>query len=66
MKAKTLKEIACELGLSERSFYRLRKEKHLDIPKGLVPPYWQKVIYEALWYPNSATRKKLSKLKMDE
>jgi hypothetical protein len=66
MKAKTLKEIARELGLSERSFYRLRKEKHLDIPKGLVSPYWQKVIYEALWYPDKATKKELVNMNIYE
>jgi hypothetical protein len=64
MKAKTLKEIARDLGLSERSFYRLRIEKHLDVPKGLVSPYWQKVIYESLWYPDKVTKNELTNLKV--
>jgi hypothetical protein len=66
MKAKTLKEIANELGLSPSTFYRKRKEKNLVIPKGVVTPWWQKVIYEALWYPDEAAKKEMENLNIDE
>jgi len=66
MKAKTLQEIAEELGLSTSSFYRRRKKKHLVVPTGVVTPWWQKVIYELFWYPNEATKKEMENLNIDE
>jgi AraC-like DNA-binding protein len=64
LKAKTLKEIANELGLSPSTFYRKRKKKNLVVPKGVVTPWWQKVIYEALWYPDKVTKNELTNLKV--
>jgi hypothetical protein len=66
MKAKTLQEIANELRLSPSTFYRKRKKKNLVVPNGGVTPWWQKIIYEAFWYPDEATKKELASLNIDE
>jgi hypothetical protein len=58
-KARIYQEIAKELGLSTSSFYRKRNKKNLVIPIGVVTPLWQKIIYEAFWYPDEATKKEL-------
>ena len=66
MKAKTLQEIANELGLSVRTIQRWCKKENLKLPKGLKNPYWQKVIYEAFWYPDKATEDELKHIVIRE
>ncbi len=51
IKACTRREIAHLLGMDEHTLKRKLDEKGILLLKGLVPPQWQKAIYDALWYP---------------
>jgi hypothetical protein len=56
IKAMTRREIANLLGLEEHTFKRKLKDKGISLPKGLVSPHWQKIIFDALWYPPGYTK----------
>ena len=65
MKPKTRRQIAKELGISERTLQRWLKKSGLALPSGLVTPYYQKVIYELYWYPDESTRRLLSNINLN-
>lgn len=47
-KFKTLQEIAKDLGISYSTLYRRLKDANIDVPRGLVSPYWQAKIKSIL------------------
>ncbi len=57
IKARTRREIANLLGMEEHTFARKLKENGITLPKGLVAPQWQKVIFDTFWYPPGYGRK---------
>ncbi|MFQ5448607.1 MAG: hypothetical protein ACE5FF_16895 [Saprospiraceae bacterium] len=51
IKAMTRREIANLLGMGEHTFARKLRKKGISLPTGLVAPHWQKIIFDAFWYP---------------
>lgn len=47
-KMKTRQELASELGISRKTFYRKLKSLEIDLPPGLIPPVLQKKISEKI------------------
>jgi DNA invertase Pin-like site-specific DNA recombinase len=56
IKAMTRREIAQLLGIEEHTLKRKLDQKGIALPKGIVPPQCQKVIFDALWYPSIYTK----------
>ena len=50
---KTRKEIAEELGISTRTLRRWLKQKGIELPRTLLGPKEQKIIYDAVGKPDS-------------
>lgn len=48
---KTRQQIADEYGWSVQTLRARLKVNKIDLPKGLISPLWQRMIYEALGYP---------------
>jgi hypothetical protein len=53
IKALTRREIANLLGMEEHTFARKLKKKNISLPRGLVSPQYQKIIFDAFWYPKA-------------
>ena len=49
--SKTREQLALELNYTISTFKRKLKEVSIVLPGGLISPKWQKIIYEAFWYP---------------
>jgi hypothetical protein len=49
--SKTRQQMAHEFNFSYPTFWRKLKEHGIDLPKGLICPKWQTIIYEKLGYP---------------
>ena len=49
---KTRQQIATEYGIDRKTLYRWLKKKEIVIPRGLIKPSNQKIIYEAFGNPN--------------
>lgn len=49
---KTRKEIAEELGISTRTLRRWLKQKEIHLPRTLLGPKEQKIIYDAVGKPD--------------
>ena len=50
---KTRQEIANEYGITRHTLLAWLKKAHIKLPSGLVPPKYQKQIYEEFGYPKS-------------
>lgn len=48
---KTRKEIASELGITERTFYRWLKKAGIKLPRGRIAPYHIEIIYRTYSSP---------------
>jgi len=55
--SKTRQQIALEFGFSYPTFWRKLKEYGIDLPKGLICPRWQEIIYDKLGYPPGVSGK---------
>ena len=53
---KTRQQIAGEYGFCEQTLRRKLRLHSIKLPRGLVTPKWQKVIYEALGYPPGVSK----------
>lgn len=53
--AKTRQQIAEEYEISYPTFWRKIKLVGLKLPGGLLPPKWQKLIYDSFGYPPGVT-----------
>jgi hypothetical protein len=51
-RAKTRQEIAEEYGIDRKTLYRWLRRLNIELPKGLIFPSFQKVIYEELGTPH--------------
>ncbi len=56
IKAKTRQEIAALLGITTDTLRRRLKENGIALPHGLVSPQQQKLIFDALWYPDGCPK----------
>ncbi len=53
---KTLHQIAAEYGISYQTLHRRIDNLKIELPSGLLFPIHQKLIYEALGYPNGVSK----------
>lgn len=53
---KTRQQIADEYSFCEQTLRRKLRLHSIKLPRGLVTPKWQKVIYEALGYPPGVSK----------
>jgi hypothetical protein len=60
LKAKTREEVACEYGVSARTFYRWLKRDNLLLPRGLIKPFHLQIIYSNYGIPQKQTLGKKS------
>jgi abortive infection bacteriophage resistance protein len=51
LRAKTRQEIAEEYGIDRKTLYRWLRKLNIDLPKGLIFPNFQDVIYKELGRP---------------
>ena len=54
MKAKTRQQIAQEFGICTKTLNKWLKQANLRIPKGLIQPRYQKLIYDKLSTPKDS------------
>lgn len=58
MQCKTREQVAKEYGISTKTLSRKLAAKGIDLPKGLIFPRWQKLIYQQLGWPDSLDQAK--------
>ena len=58
LNAKTRSELAQEYGVCRRTFYALLKKRSIQLPKGLITPLEQEMIYTKLGRPFAPLSKK--------
>lgn len=54
---KTRQQIADEYGWSVQTLRGRLKDNKIDLPKGLISPLWQRMVYETLGYPPGVLKK---------
>jgi len=56
MPAKTRQQFAMEYGISAKTFSKWLKIADINLPRGCITPYYQKLIYRKLGKPISAPK----------
>ena len=54
MPAKTRQQFAIEYGICPKTLGKWLKNAGINLPKGLINPYYQKLIYKKIGVPNNA------------
>lgn len=63
---KSREVLAGEFGVCPKTFRKYLRTAEIELPRGMVRPSYQKLIYEQLWYPDGVEEELYEKVKLPE